>query len=174
MRRERIFKTILILVNLAGVIAGFYYYAPQLSRVHPLLWFFVPDCPLYLLFFVIILVVKTPEWVEGLISAGMIKYAAWSMFYYFLHPQTLFLFPSIAGLFGHGLMVFQALHFLHKSTIDWRVTLSWFFFNDALDYFAGTRPLVVNELFRTSLLSFSVIATVVVAYLKSKELPSMV
>ncbi|MBR9678570.1 MAG: DUF1405 domain-containing protein, partial [Nanoarchaeota archaeon] len=76
----------LILLNLVGVISGFYYYLPSFSQVPFYLWFFLPDCPLYVLFFIVILVIKTPEWVKGLVSIGLIKYAGWSIFYYFLHP----------------------------------------------------------------------------------------
>jgi len=168
-RKEKIFRAFLILLNLAGVIAGFYYYYPQFSQVPFYLWFFVPDCPLYVLFFTLTLLIKTPEWFKGITSVGMIKYAAWSLFYYFLHPESLFLFPNFAGFFAHTFMIFEGLYFLKNAGVNWKISAPWFLFNDWLDYFMGTRPILLNEPFFTSLLAFSIGATLILSALKTKN-----
>ncbi|MEM2990128.1 MAG: DUF1405 domain-containing protein, partial [Halobacteria archaeon] len=45
--------SIIAAINAGGTIFGFYYYHDQLMNTWPLLWIFIPDCPLYTFFFLI-------------------------------------------------------------------------------------------------------------------------
>ena len=147
--REPLFKLV-ILLNIAAVFTGLWYYWGQLAATPLQLLIFVPDCPLYVLLAIPILL----KWVKNdiysfLVSIGMVKYGLWTVFallynweFYFL-PE--FLLVTIIFIIGHLGMALEGAVILPKKRIGalaLAIILAWFLLNDYADYFLGTRPLI--------------------------------
>ena len=133
--------------NLLGVIIGFIYYSGQLNATSPLLWIFVPDCPLYVGLFALLIALSffgiRNAMFSFLVSVGLMKYAAWTLFvlafynsYFFsmaslVWLQSAFLFVLHIGMTGEGFILPL------KKIAKWQVAvvLGWFLLNDLVDYF---------------------------------------
>ena len=70
---------VLILVNIAGTLFGFWYYRFQLPETPFYKMIFVPDCPLYALMFAILMAASTSE--AGKIQTGQPGPAITSIFF---------------------------------------------------------------------------------------------
>ena len=142
----------LLLVNLAGFAFGIWYYVPQLSVTSPLLWVFVIDCPLYVLLFAGVCVLRlkekaVPRWFYYISAVGLIKYGFWTFLVVVLYWNVLFssasalysvLTPLHIGMILEGLVLVPRFR---ASLMQMLPVLGWFLLNDWLDYFFGTVPL---------------------------------
>lgn len=136
--------TALIAANLLGTFIGFIYYYQQLSDTDPLLWVFVPDCPLYTGLFAILaflsLIDVRNDWFGFLVSVGLMKYAAWTLFVLAFYSDYFFssgIWLQSATLFTlHIGMLLEGFTIPSKRIEGWQVaaTLAWFIINDCVDY----------------------------------------
>ena len=149
--RTRLFQLVLLL-NIAGVLAGVYYYWGQLSATSALLLPFVPDCPLYVLLAIPILLGFRNAAYSFLVSIGMFKYGLWTVFVLLFHwnvyslPQLLPV--TIIFILGHTGMALEGLALLPKKQVGAAVLLlciAWFLLNDVSDYFWGTVPPIPQQ-----------------------------
>jgi len=136
---------LLVLANLIGFFVGMYNYSPQLSRTDCLFWLFVIDCPLYVVLFAFLVVLKRigekADLLSFVVSVGLILYGAWTLFamlwwgeYYFV-PQMLAW--NLIDFVVHILMIAEGFVLL-SNKVKWEyvaVALAWFLFNDWIDYF---------------------------------------
>ena len=144
--------TVIITINLIGTLAGFYYYSNQLSSSPVYLWPFIPDCPLYTMLVVIVLVTfhftnKSVDLLSFITSIGLAKYGTWTVLvvlgfssFYFSIDRNVYVVIACA----HVLM---ALEFILPLYIIKEIKKSyvlaafiWFFLNDFFDYYVGTHP----------------------------------
>lgn len=142
----------LLLLNLAGTVAGFIFYFPQLKASPFWQWLMVPDCPIATLFFSIFLLLVLFKKRRGLIGAlaftSLIKYGFWTLLVFALHPTHYFgsnpIYFGVIALF-HILMIAQAwivIHFQRFSVQEVLFSLGFLFLNDISDYFFGTLPTI--------------------------------
>ncbi len=147
--REPLFKLV-ILLNIAAVFTGLWYYWDQIAATAPALLIFVPDCPLYVLLAIPILL----KWVKNdlysfLVSIGMVKYGLWTVFV-LLYNWDFYSLPDfipVTAIFiiGHLGMALEGAVLLPKKRIGalaLALVLAWFLLNDYADYFLGARPLI--------------------------------
>ena len=147
--RQNLFK-LLLLLNIAAVLVGFWYYSDQLLATPLPLFPFVPDCPLYVLLAIpVLLKMVKSDWFSFLTSVGMAKYGLWTVFVLLFHSQAYFspemASVSIIFIFGHAGMVLEGLALLPKKRVGTAVLLlaiGWFLLNDISDYFWGTVPAI--------------------------------
>ena len=150
--RENLFR-VLFLLNVAGVLAGAWYYWGQLSSTPLVLLIFVPDCPLYVLLALPILakLIRNDAY-SFLVSIGMAKYGLWTVFILLFHWNAYslpaYLPITLIFIVGHIGMVLEGCALLPKKKIGAAVTLlalGWFLLNDVSDYFGGTVPPIPRQ-----------------------------
>jgi len=151
-----LFFWFVIAANIIGAVWGFvFYYGDRLASTPLHLALFVPDCPLYVSFFVISALLiasrKTKSWLSQLFifvaSAGLMKYTLWTMFV-ILFFNSYFLSPDVIGTYIvlfilHFLALLEAFTFVGKVDVKWifvAVAVVWLVLNDAVDYILGTHP----------------------------------
>jgi len=114
---------------------------------NPALWVFIPDCPLYvvLLLAIVLLDIKSDAF-RFLAGAGLVKYGIWTLMIFALYPEyyfsDLYVKQTTILVVGHVLMVLASLIIVPKK-IDARILLlviAWFLVNDFVDYELGTLP----------------------------------
>lgn len=139
--------SLLVSANLVGTLIGVIYYMSQLLSTSPLLWVFVPDCPLYtgLFAFLILLAIAgvKSDLFGFLVSVGLMKYGAWTLFvlafysnYFFSFATYIWLQSTILFILHIGMMLEGfILPFKKVTALQMVVVLAWFFINDFLDYF---------------------------------------
>ncbi len=164
-------RRLIVLVNLAGIAYGFYYYTPQFDVTPIALWLFVPDSPLAVLWATVPLLLyefgrRRSDTLDAVAVVANVQVGLWTAYvllYYSDHFQTFDFGLNALLLFAHLGMAVEALIFLR----DLRASLSrawakslpvlagvgaWFLLNDWLDYFytginnggcAGLRPYTV-------------------------------
>jgi uncharacterized membrane protein YpjA len=136
------------LLNLAGTMFGFYYYAGQLQATEPVFWVFVPDSPLSTLaaaaVFLLYLRGRQNSLLETFAFFGNLKYGIWTVFVLFYMQQGFLQYQSLPLhvflITSHLFMVLQAFVILEISEISWKpflAALTWFLVNDGLDYTLG-------------------------------------
>ncbi len=147
----------LMIINLLGSIYGFYWYQEQLAVTPWYLWIFTPDCPLFALFFVFVLMGfllnKRSNILETLTWMGLIKYGIWtifviSLFFYAVFKQSLqvsgqFLVEETALLISHiGMFIEGCIltRYLKLTRINVLITGIWFLLSDVLDYGVEVYP----------------------------------
>lgn len=147
-RRPSLYPT-LIAVNSLGAIYGFYWYRYQLQATPWFYWPVVPDSPLAVLFFTLVLVElsrgRRNHGLEALGYLGMLKYGLWT-------PLVLvqagvatgnYDFESFHLTLSHLGMALEAVLFLRHypppRPYAWGEWL-WFLLNDYFDYGRGTHP----------------------------------
>ena len=152
---DRRFLLVLLLMNIAGVIAGFDFYYPQM--ISQPLWkmLFVPDCPLAALLFCIFLVFVLTKRRKGALGAlaftSLIKYGFWTIFIFSVYPaEYIYWDPPyyLAVTAFHLLMMVEAyviIHFQRFDTNDVLLSLAVLLANDVMDYYFGTVPLFPIE-----------------------------
>lgn len=156
-------RAAVLLVNLGGILFGFYYYLPQFAETAPYLWPLVPDSPFAVLVASAALLLwargKAHPVVDALAFVYMVKVGLWTAFVLALHPEHFGFHPFGAGLnsvlfYLHLGMAVEGLVFLvdlgrrmappgvrlGRATVHaptrgaWIAILFWFLFNDAVDY----------------------------------------
>jgi uncharacterized membrane protein YpjA len=176
------FLILLSIINVAGFIFGIYYYYEQLSITPFYLWVFVIDCPLYVLLFALILLMKlrkkTSDMLNFFTSVGLIKYGIWTGLTIFLYRDFFFsidpvLYSVIIPL--HIGMILEGTILIPFEKPDVKIAFSsalWFLFNDYMDYFIGTMPLIPkthkNFLMLESFLS-SIMIIMIIFLIKRKN-----
>ena len=155
MESKKTLFTLFFLLNIAAILIGFGYYYEQLSQTSFPLLFFVPDCPLYVFLFLLVVLgqVKNDAF-SFLVSVGMVKYGLWTVLVLLLNPSIYFspenLLVGIVFLFGHLGMAFEGLIILPKKKLAasiFALVLLWFMFNDFTDYFLSTAPPIPQQSF---------------------------
>ena len=139
---------IAVLLNVAAVFAGIYFYAGQLAATPLPLLIFVPDCPLYVfLALLIILGAVKNDLFSFIVSVGMVKYGLWTVFVLLFHANAYFapemLVISSIFVLGHLGMAAEGLALLPKARIAvsaMALSILWFLVNDFSDYVLGTVP----------------------------------
>ena len=148
----RFWLLLLAAANLGGFLFGLWYYWPQLLTVTPAAWLFVIDSPLYVLFFSLVCAQlfrnRTVHPLFLLITAiGLIKVGFWTVFVLHLNWAAFFgrdlllysaIYPMHWGMVLEGLVVLPFLKTIRIRHIF--LSLSWFLFNDFLDYGMGLYP----------------------------------
>ena len=143
----------LILANMAGVAAGIYTYWPQLAKESPLLWIFIPDCPLYVfLACLVLLKIVQGRTLVFVTAVGLAKYGLWTLFVLFYYPNY------IASLEGQILIVEHIGMTAELALLavvggvaaklerkDLVIAAAWFLLNDALDYILDIHPYLPGQ-----------------------------
>lgn len=148
----RPFFYVLLILNFFGALYGFWWYRGQLQETHYLLWPFVPNSPLAVLYFFIALLFflhgKRSVFWEGLAYFGLIKHGLWTVAIitaYKLAGHTNL--ENILLWTGHFGMALQAMLFwtYYGRPLSYPLAagiVSWYLFNDFLDYIVGIHPQV--------------------------------
>lgn len=145
-------KMVFVLCCLISFFFGWLCYEDQLMHSSPLFWIFIPDCPLYVFFgFLVVVVGVKNEAFRFIASVGMVKYALWTLMIFAIYPYYYFsplLFSDTVVLaIGHVLMVWAGLAILPKK-VGWKMpalALGWFLLNDFVDYGLGMMPVFPPE-----------------------------
>jgi uncharacterized membrane protein YpjA len=146
---------LIIAVNFAGVLYGWFYYENQFLETPVYLWMFIPDCPNSTLFVAIalILIVKErkSDFMGFLASVNALKYGIWTCFVillyhdYFLSPVRRSLYM---GMFvSHLLLALEAIPLAYTVKFNRYCVLAmlWLLLNDFMDYVVGTHPYMPLE-----------------------------
>ena len=140
---NRTILKLLMAVNIAGTIYGYYWYGWQLAETPPIFLPFVPDSPTASLFFVFVLVgfllkKNWPLW-EALAIVTLFKYGIWAVvmniLVYFVQGQLDFV--SYMLIFSHlGLAVQGVLYAPFYRIKLWHLVVAavWTLHNDVIDY----------------------------------------
>jgi uncharacterized membrane protein YpjA len=154
----------IVLSNLGGAAYGFVlYYGEQLLSTNPLLWLFVPDCPLYALLFALAFLARgnpRPRIVERVTGRsldvsfvwflgflGAMKYGFWTVFV--LSAYSGFYFTPASGFMysvlfvAHLFLLFETILLVGRIRVrKWFLPagIVWFLANDLSDYLLGTHP----------------------------------
>lgn len=147
----------IISLNLIGFIVGtVYWYGPHfmvgkngLGAPSPLLWVFIPDCPLFAFLFVLAYIGlrrhKDWNWFYAVTAIGLIKYGVWTVTFWLTYwgvgaPITL---EGVIMTVAHLGMITQGIFLLTQFRAEMRhvlVALAWFVLSDFVDYRLGEYP----------------------------------
>lgn len=172
----------IVLINIIGFGIGIVYYGSQLAGTDPIFLIFVPDCPLYVGLFAVLILQKHFGMKEDLfallVSVGLIKYAAWTLFvlafygWYFFGPslpgiamQSAILFTLHIGMTAEGFILPL------KKVAKWQagVVLAWFLLNDFADYaWPGVHPFLPPGADVMPAMVFAVASTFAITWLAVK------
>ena len=171
--RALLVLAVLVLVNLVGTLIGFIYYYGQLSATSPLLWIFVPDCPLYTGLFallIILAVVGIRNDLFGLIvSIGLMKYGAWTLFALSFYHDFFFSFATLVWVQSAVLFILHIGMTAEGFVLPFRrirgeyiaAALGWFLLNDFFDYFGPTVHPYLPSMDLFPAMAFAIISTLV-------------
>lgn len=159
-KKHRGWALLIGLINLVGIVYGFYYYAAQFARTPWYFWLFVPDSPLAVLWAELALLaywLKRPSaTLEALGFIGNVQVGLWTVYALlayapafgtldFLHGGSLslnsILLVGHAGMAVLGLIFLEGLRQRRESGaaraawIGIGVAAAYYFVNDVLDYF---------------------------------------
>ncbi|WP_107942409.1 DUF1405 domain-containing protein [Metasolibacillus fluoroglycofenilyticus] len=146
---NKAFLILLLIINIAGTIYGYYWYGYQLASTEPIFYIFVPDSPTASLFFCLAIIGwllgKNFKLMEVLALITLIKYGIWAVV---MNLLTLAETGSIgpAGwmlVFSHFMMAVQAMLYLPKYRFQfWHIAVAaiWTLHNDVIDYVFGQMP----------------------------------
>ena len=147
MRSSLLILSAIVLINIIGMLYGYYYYYEQLASSPIFLWLFIPDCPLYVMLFMAALLLTILGFEQKFFSyvaaIGMMKYGVWTLaalllFSDYFFAGSLLLLSSVLfvlhiGMFAEGpLLIPRKLNKIHLAG-----GLLWFLANDYFDYFYG-------------------------------------
>ena len=175
-----------LLLNILGVVIGLYYYGDQMSATAPLLLVFVPDCPLYVLFalFILLGLINRDDF-SFLVAIGMVKYGIWTLSVFAYFWQAYFtpaaLFVTLIFILGHSGMATEGIALIPKKKVNLLVllfVLGWFLLSDYVDYFVGTMPPAVYQVrnfFTVYTIALTLLVTFAVYFYgdKLRELPGV-
>ncbi|MCW3490427.1 DUF1405 domain-containing protein [Dethiobacter alkaliphilus] len=166
---NRYFIYALLVINFFGTIYGFWWYRNQFAATPAYIWPFVPNSPLTVLYFFIVLVLflqnkRSPFW-EGLAYFGLIKHGMWTVAIITLYhlagdrsPDNILLWTGHLGMALQAVLFWVyyglPLRFSHAVGIS-----GWYLFNDYLDYVVGIHPYV-----NTTLVDIAVVRNLAVSY----------
>lgn len=156
---QKWFIYLLLLINIAGSIYGFYWYKNQLAET-PIQWLiFTPDSPLASTYFSIFLILylfkKKSRFIEALASVTLFKYGLWATIIiiwgsWLSEPSFSTLsWIDIMLMTSHLGMAFQALLFNKKYNygfISLLIAGIWILTNDFLDYTQNIYPWLPSTL----------------------------
>ena len=134
----------LYLISFFFIIIGFIVYANQIVNTNPLLWFFVPDCPLFILLATISIflkeIKKDNEYLNTLSIAGLVKYSLWTFYIYISYIGIQFI--DLLVIFMHIWMFYLAYLLFSKNIKLKHLLFSLFvlLLNDISDYKLNTFP----------------------------------
>ena len=137
---------LLVFLNLCAVFAGTWYYREQLLATPHQLLPFVPDCPLFVLFaLLIVLRLMKNDAFSFFVSCGMVKYGLWTVFVLLFHFEAYSLALPITLIFviGHLGMALEGLALLPARRVGFgafAITILLFLINDYADYTLGAVP----------------------------------
>lgn len=134
---------LLLLVNIAGTIYGYYWYGWQLKETPAIFLPFVPDSPTASLFFVLVLIAflfrKNWGLIEALAIVTLFKYGIWAVvmniLVYFVQGELDW--TSYLLIFSHFAMAVEGILYAPFYRIKWwhlGVTAIWTLHNDVIDY----------------------------------------
>jgi uncharacterized membrane protein YpjA len=172
---------LILIGNLIGAVYGFvFYYGAKFSSVPLHLWLFLPDCPLFSLFFalavLLILLKKENSHYFFFTLIGSLKYGFWTVFvllyynWFYFTPENSFMYAVL--LIAHIFLFIESFLLIKK--IKFKLyylipSLVFFLANDFSDYFLNTYPPLplseLNFMFYFTLISslfFTVIAFLLV------------
>lgn len=140
---NRSFLILLLLVNVAGTIYGFYWYGWQLAETPTIFLPFVPDSPTASLFFVFVLLAflfkKNWPLLEALAVVTLFKYGIWAVvmniLVYFVQGQLDFV--GFMLIFSHFAMAVEGLLYAPFYRFKWQhlvLAAIWTLHNDVIDY----------------------------------------
>lgn len=177
--KSRLFFFSLLAINFFGTLYGFWWYRNHFMASPYYMWPFVPNSPLTVLYFFIVLVLflqnKRSTFWEGLAYFGLIKHGLWTVaiitLYHFAGDRS----PDNFMLWaGHAGMALQAVLFWVYYGLPLRFShavgiAGWYLFNDYLDYVIGIHPYVNTSLIdigtvRGISLTYSVVLTAIFFY----------
>lgn len=166
---NRLFFYGLLLINIFGTGYGFWWYRGQFAQTPRYLWPFVPNSPLAVMYFFIVLWLilnkKRSVFWEGLAYFGLIKHGLWTVAIISIYELSGRTSPDNFGLwFGHGGMALQAVLFWYYYGLPLRYShafglSAWYLFNDYLDYGVGIYPWV-----DTTAITIPTIRTIAITY----------
>jgi len=150
---ERPWIWLVIAINVAGAIFGFYWYEWQLLSSPLWQWIFIADCPISATLMAIALLTmalgRDSSPIKALASCCSIKYGLWTclviLIYheYFLSPENRTLY---IGMFvAHALLACEGLLLLSRVKGYCLLAFGWLLLNDVMDYFVGTHPYLPTE-----------------------------
>ncbi|CRK83911.1 DUF1405 domain-containing protein [Neobacillus massiliamazoniensis] len=133
---------LLLIVNIAGTIYGFYWYGDQLKETPAIFIPFVPDSPTASLFFVFVLLAfllkKNWPLLEALAIVTLFKYGIWAVvmniLVYFVQGLD---WQGYMLIFSHFAMAVEGLLYAPFYRIKWShliVAAIWTLHNDIIDY----------------------------------------
>jgi len=142
-------KTIIVLINLFGVLLGLVAYYNQLTNTNPLLWIFVIDCPLSALLFTIVILGFNNPYFEALARSMAVKYSIWTFAVTFSSPIFYTYEYAWLNLLLHIGLILESFFFISKKLEPKHFipALVFLLLNDLSDYFLGTHPPLNNSLF---------------------------
>ncbi len=134
---------VLAAANLFGTGLGLIFYYMQIKAANPLLWIFIPDCPLYIFLATLCyLKLVKGELLRTAIASGLLKYGIWTIFvllYYssdfmvdWIGPVLLVEHVGMAAQFAFFAKRFEKKHLA--------IAAGWFLLNDFADYVLGVHP----------------------------------
>lgn len=169
---DETFRDWLIIMNLVGFIIGVLFsYGPQLIDTNPLLWVFVPDCPLAaLLFAASLIMLSRGQTNNALFTLSIIsgfKYSIWTFiatinYWGFYVTSTTGLILNLINLFNHAILFAEQFILIRHVKLDLRSLLpitAFLIIQDLMDYLVGTHPLLPNYSLNT-MFSITILLTV--------------
>lgn len=157
-KKSRTWALVIALVNLLGIVYGFYYYRSQFAATPVWLWLFVPDSPLAVLWAELALVafwLRRPQpWLDALAFVGNVQVGLWTVYVLLAFASDFGTLAFLDGgaidlntvlLVGHGGMAALALIFVQGLRDAPRrargaaiaIALGYYLVNDILDYFGN-------------------------------------
>lgn len=143
----------LLAANAFAIMIGLVFYQEQLEATPQNLWFFVPDCPLFVFLGLLVMLkfVKN-DFFSFFASCGMVKYGLWTisvMLFHFRHYLLSDVFSvSVIFIIGHIIMVLEGLAILPKRKVGqaaFLMAIALLLLNDFFDYVVGTVPTIPQE-----------------------------
>ena len=136
-------------LSIIAILIGASFYMHQFSTTSPLLWAFLPDCPMYVFIALAVFLFRVQsKTVQFLAAVGMAKYGLWTLFIFWSFPEIYFapiiINSTLILIAGHILMVVGGMVFIPKK-MDAKtlaVVLAWFLAMDGMDYVVGTVPII--------------------------------
>lgn len=138
-----------MLINLGGVVYGFFWYKVQLSQTPLIFWMFTPDCPgavFLFLIWVFLWAKNLPNETFRVIAiTALIKYGIWTVSVIGLlwiewgvhYWENVMLFVSHVGMLVLGVVFAAQMRITRKGFI---LTSGWLILNDFVDYYFNVYP----------------------------------
>ncbi|MFC4989318.1 DUF1405 domain-containing protein [Saliphagus infecundisoli] len=135
---------VIVAINLAGTVFGFWYYRFQFAQTPLMMWPVVPDSPVATLFMALSLTAwkldYTQEWLHAFAFYGNIKLGIWTTYVQLVlnGPEGISPWLYVFLVVSHLAMALQAFVIYRYATFPIRAVAAatiWYGFNDLVDYF---------------------------------------